>query len=41
MHEDGNDKSCLQEHENENQGPSEISLNVVIVDHIGKGTEDE
>tara|TARA_B100000315_G_C14203716_1_gene418811 strand:+ start:197 stop:556 length:360 start_codon:yes stop_codon:yes gene_type:complete len=41
MHEDGDDESRFQEHEQENQTPPKISLKVEIIDKIRKGAENE
>jgi len=41
MHEDGDNQACLQHHEQEDQGPSEIALEVKIVDEIGESTENK
>src|SRR3990172_6455026 len=41
MHEDGDNQARLQYHEQEDQRPSEIALDVKIVDEIGESTENK
>ena len=41
VHEDGDDQPGLQHHEDQDQRPSQISLQTDIVDHVGAGAEDE
>jgi hypothetical protein len=41
VHEDGDDQSRLQHHEREYQEPSEVALNVEIVDGVRGGGKNE
>ena len=41
VHENGNDQPCLQQHEHDDQKPSEVSLKVEVVNKIGCGAENK
>ena len=41
VHEDGDDQTCLQQHEHDDQKPPEVTLKVEVVDRIRQGTENE
>jgi hypothetical protein len=41
MHEDRDDQTRLRKHEQQNQGPSEITLKAKIVDEIGACAQHE
>src|SRR6266508_4272430 len=41
VHEDPDNQACLQNHEREDQRPSEISMEMEVIDQIGTGAEDK